>query len=400
MHDGSPRGDLPTLVIGVVSQKGGVGKTTSAVNLAAAMALSGDDVLLIGTDPQCGVSSSLGFGPGDLHCGLDTMFRGPIPLPDATHATSLENLSILVPDVWTLNDEQHYCDAMANRPETFARIVDEARRRHDAVLIDCPPGLGPVTLAALSACDRYLVPVQAEELCRISLDRLVAGVADLADRDGRAPELAGMFLTMVDNRTRMSRQVAETVAEQYGDKLLRTAVPRTTRLTEMAVKGKPTVIHDRRSAGSRAYFDLMDELNDRFLGVAGVAAADYATGFEPEPDFADMPEPADSAENPEIEDAEPAPAAATGGAAAETARVMDLLRDLGASSARPAVPGNGGLDPADDFPTSALPPAPAIEEPDMVSLDDLLAEEERGSKAGCKFGGDEWDLDDGYGAVN
>lgn len=399
---GNPWGEQRARVICLVSQKGGVGKTTSAVNLGAALALSGHRVLLIGTDPQCGVSASLGFGRGDLRGGISTLFYSDLPLSEMAHPTVLENLSVLAPDVWTLDEEQRYAADMERRPEDFARIVDRARDSYDTVLIDCPPGLGPVSRAALLACDSFLVPVQAEELCRSSLERLIAGVEDLTADSALPPRIEGLFLTMVDNRTRMSRHVEQAVGEAYGADLMRTCVPRTTRLTEMALRGKPTVIHDRRSAGSRAYFDLADELIDRRR--AGGAAAPCDAAEEPAdaiPEAA-VPSPAEPESAPEpavcAPAAGPEKAAAPESPAAASHRVMSLLRDLGGPA--PGFPGNGGSVHDPDPAAMSAGPSFEPEEPDMVSLDDLLDEEER--SGGRRLDSDDsyWDSDEGYGSVN
>ena len=386
MQVGNPWGKKRARAICLVSQKGGVGKTTSAVNLGAALALSGQNVLVIGTDPQCGVSASMGLDRETLRGGISTLFCGEIALSDLVHATALENLSILVPDVWSLTEEERYTRSMDQQPEAFARIVDQARDSFDTIILDCPPGLGPIARAALLVSDGYLVPVQAEELCRASLERLISGIEDLTAGTVAPPRLEGLFLTMIDNRTRMSRHVGETVKEAFGSDLLDTAVPRTTRLTEMALCGKPTVIHDRRSAGSRAYFDLADEIVDRHAArdeSQPVAATLAAANVE---SAAVTPETVDE---PVFSDEDPASAAS---------RVMGLLRDLGGSGLH--APGNGGSEPSEEFnhPAFATPAQP--EEPDMVSLDELLAEEERSEKSRNESDDSYWESDDGYGSVN
>jgi cellulose biosynthesis protein BcsQ len=192
------------------------------------------------------------------------------------HSTPLKNLFFVSPNIWSLDDEEAYLELMESDIDTFVSEVDRARNLYDTILIDCPPNLGAATRAALLASDSYLVPIQAEELCRDSLDRLLTFIQ--AFRDDAFAETAltpaeeinppvgleGMFLTMVSARTRMSRHVMTRVNEDYPDILFENYIPRTTRLTEMALRGKPAVIYDRKSAGSRAYFNLADELIERF----------------------------------------------------------------------------------------------------------------------------------------
>ena len=261
-------------VLSLISRKGGVGKTTSAVNLGAALALNGHSVLVIGTDPQCGVCRTLGARPEDLPTSLDEVFTGRVPLTSLAQPSPLENLFFVSPRITTLAEEETYLDHLSENIDDFVREVDRARNLFDTILIDCPPSLGPATRAALLACDGYLVPVQAEELCRTTLEPLLEFVGTFRDRNFQAaqdsdagihpPLLEGMFLTMASGRTRMGRHVAAQVSEDFGDFLMESGIPRTTRLSEMALKGKPAVIYDRRSAGSRAYFDLADELVKRY----------------------------------------------------------------------------------------------------------------------------------------
>jgi chromosome partitioning protein len=254
-HDLAGREEAPVLnpwglaagrVISLVSQKGGVGKTTSTVNLAAAFALSGHRALIIGTDPQCGVSRSLGFSPEQLHGGLREVLLGGMALADVAHPTTLDDLSMVVPDSWSLDEERQYKGLMESQADEFVGAVDDARADWDTILIDCPPGFGSETRAALAVSDAYLVPVQAEELCRDTLGRLLDFIADdSAARPGGGPRLEGLFMTMTDHRTLMSRNVAARLDDDFGPDLLDTSLPRTTRLSEMAVQGRPTVIYDR-----------------------------------------------------------------------------------------------------------------------------------------------------------
>jgi len=342
-------------VLSLISRKGGVGKTTSAVNLGGALALSGHTVLIVGLDPQCGVCRSLGVAQDDLETGLGEIFSANTPLTGLVQPAPLENLFFVSPRITSLADEESFLADMNRRADDFAREIDRARNLYDTILVDCPPSLGAPTRAALQAADAFLVPIQAEELCRGSLAPLMDFVADFRRRQlpgaGReTPVLEGLFLTMVNGRTRMGRHVTDQVAEDFGPDLLETSVPRTTRLTEMALKGKPAVIYARTTSGSRAYFNLADELVSRFLARSDA----FESGAE-ERDSAAEP---NSATEPST--AEPMHARPTDSALGGLDR---FLADLG---------GTNDINPVRGA-------APEAGPPEMVSLDDLLAEEERDS---------------------
>ncbi|MFO7655371.1 MAG: ParA family protein [Candidatus Krumholzibacteriia bacterium] len=382
----TPWNSLSARVISLISRKGGVGKTTSAVNLGAALALSGHTVLVVGLDPQCGVCRSLGRGPEELDGRLLDMFRDGRPLVHLAQTSPLKNLFFASPGILSLEDEDAFLALLEDRVDAFVTEMDRARNLYDTILLDCPPGLGAPARAALLASDGFLVPVQAEELCRDSVAPLLAFVdsfrnADLEEaraRTGGAPaarplELEGLFLTMATERTRMGRHVSARLHSDHAATLLSTAVPRTTRLAEMALRGKPAVIYDRRSPGSRAYFDLADELVSRHCARTGVEL--------PQPGYAES-------EGEPVEDwIGPATAEAAAG---------EMPRRIAPQGARPpdaAISGHGGgtgswhgsfdrfladLRGPDDGEDAAL----EAQGPEIVSLDDLLAEEERGAAAG------------------
>ncbi len=341
-------------VISLVSRKGGVGKTTSAVNLGAAFALSGHSVLIVGTDPQCGVCRTLGEGPETLTAGLMEVFAGAGSLTELAQPTALENLFYISPNIISLQEEEMFMENMSLRADLFAAEIDRARNLYDTILIDCPPSLGSPTQAALLASDSFLVPVQAEELCRGSIEPLLDYVETFRERyfpgeeNPGAPaarvlplNIEGMFLTMANERTRAGRAVAAQVEEEFGSWLLENGIPRNTRMSEMALKGKPAVIFDRRSKGSRAYFDLADEILLRYLHESSTGS------FEPSAEESQVREAQSSHGTDPRADFE-----ALGG-------LDRFLEELTGGSFSPTLP------------TYVEP-----EKPDMVSLDDLLAEEE------------------------
>ncbi|MEZ4387886.1 MAG: ParA family protein [Candidatus Krumholzibacteriia bacterium] len=354
----TPWNTLSARVITVVSRKGGVGKTTSAVNLGAALALSGHSVLVVGTDPQCGVAPTLGVRPDQLAGGLLDLWDHDANLTDLAHTSPLKTLYFVSPRLQDLDDETRYLRCLQDRPDVFIQQIDRARNLYDTIIIDCPPHLGPPTRAAVIAADGLLVPVQAEELCRDSLGALLGALDTIKEASGTpgldGPELDGIFLTMYSENTRMGRHVAASVAEEFGPILFETAVPRTTRLSEMALRGKPSVIYDRRSPGSRAYFNLADEILERYrLRNGDVDLRDRQPALaRPAVEPTTGPLRARQVDMPTAADRHPA-----GG-------LDRLLGDLQKA---------GALE---------LPSAPQAQDfsgYDLVSLDDLLAEEERDS---------------------
>jgi len=374
----TPWGTVEGRVISLVSRKGGVGKTTSAVNLGAALALSGHTVLVIGTDPQCGVCRTLGTPPHELTTCLSEALTGDQRLTDLVHPSPLHDLFFVSPRILTLEEEETYFHLMEKNADVFGHEIDRARHLYDTILIDCPPGIGAPTRAALLASDSFLVPVQAEELCRDSVDSLLEFVDTFRDRHfpddalarpsaplgpepdlPRPPSLEGLFLTMASHRTRMGRHVADRIAADFGEAVFDAVVPRTTRLSEMALRGKPAVIYDRRSPGSRAYFNLADELVHRYNLVEESMGLQVGNSI---PERVD-PLGADAEEN-------------TGGrifSAAPPDGLERFLKDLGGE--------RGGSSSGNSFDEPGGP--------EIVSLDDLLAEEE--SPRGRDHDEDDWD---------
>lgn len=365
-------------VISLVSRKGGVGKTTSAVNLGAALALSGHSVLLVGLDPQCGVCRTLGLLPHELPRCLDELWTAHARLADLAQSSPVENLFFVSPRILTLAEEERFQDHLQERGGDLLREVDRARSLYDTILLDCPPGLGAPTRAALLASDGYLVPVQNEELCRDSLDALLEFIdtfrdrhfaSDPADETLAAPlQLEGLFLTMAAQGTRTGREVAARIQEDFGDLLFDTAIPRTVRLAEMAIKGRPAVIYDRRSSGSRAYFDLADELVARYC-------VDQSAG-----------------QRGAAVDASEAPPRGAKGERFAAGGLERFLAALSGGEARgdAAADARGLGDGDDELGDLAFE---AMGGPELVSLDDLLDEEERRTRADDDWGGDDWSFD-------
>jgi chromosome partitioning protein len=386
----TPWNTLTARVVALVSRKGGVGKTTSAINLGAALALSGHTVLVVGIDPQCGVSRTLGAAPESLDGRLLDVFGDHRPLAHVAQTSPLKNLFFVSPGIRSLEEEERFVAAMTEEVDTFVAEIDRARNLYDTIVIDCPPSLGPLTRAALLASDSYLVPVQAEELCRDSLEPLIEFIdsfrnsIDLEEERARtaggpAPRplaLEGLFLTMANARTRMGRHVAERVQQDHSSDLLGAVIPRAVRLSEMALRGKPAVIYDRRSASSRAYFDLADELVARYCRRNGAEV--------PQPIFAgaELPETLESPDREGGTLAGPRRGGDEREATPHRTSYERLLADLRARLGSSESLANGDESAS----------------PEMVSLDDLLAEEERRSpRSERDWDDDYWAEEDRFG---
>ncbi len=246
-------------VFAVANQKGGVGKTTTAVNVAACLAEAGATTLVIDLDPQANATSGL----GERANGTSTYdLLDGAPLDELAHETGLPNL-YLIP----------------SRPELAGAVVELARRedgetflpealapvrqQYDFVFIDCPPSLGPLTVNALAATDRVLVPVQCEYYALEGLAQLLHSIELVRTRLNPRLALAGMILTMVDGRTRLAADVAAEVRRHFGELVFNAVVPRSVRLAEAPSHGLPITVYDRGSAGADAYYRVASELVDR-----------------------------------------------------------------------------------------------------------------------------------------
>jgi chromosome partitioning protein len=259
-------------VIAIVSQKGGVGKTTTAANLGASLAQEGQRVLIAEIDPQGGLAESLGVratpapqnpegdeAAPDLQ-GLAEVLRSWAPLAEVCYETSVEGLRLLpagTPDP----EIESRLDRAARKDLFFLKhLLDELFEDFDYVLLDAPAGLGHLPRACLAAADSYLVPLQAEDLSYRTLPRLDAVVQEI--RETANPDLVceGILLTMVDLRTRLARKVVNCLYENHGDRIMVSMIPRTIRVQEMVGRGKPSVVHAPRSKGALAYTEVAREV--------------------------------------------------------------------------------------------------------------------------------------------
>jgi chromosome partitioning protein len=250
---------VPGTVYALANQKGGVGKTTTAINLAACLAEAGEPALVVDCDPQANATSGLGERANG-HSTYDLLDGAP--LQELVRHTRFRNLD-LVP---SRADLAGATVELARREdgETYLRSgLEEARERYRFVFLDCPPSLGPLTVNALAAADKVLVPVQAEYYALEGLAQLVSSVELVRRRLNPRLQIGGVLLTMVDGRTRLAADVSEEVRRHFGDVVFRTSVPRSVRLAEAPSHGLPAIAFDRRSAGADAYWKVAMELVER-----------------------------------------------------------------------------------------------------------------------------------------
>jgi chromosome partitioning protein len=250
---------MPGRVYALANQKGGVGKTTTAINLAACLAEAGEKTLVVDHDAQANATSGLGERANGSS-SLDLL--DGVPLPKLAKPTRFARLD-LVPSKPELagaavelsrrgDGERYLADALAGATEDYA-----------FVFVDCPPSLGPLTVNALAAANRVLVPVQAEYYALEGLSQLVNSLGAIRTRLNPSLALAGVILTMVDGRTKLSADVAAELERHFGPLLFRARVPRSVRIAEAPSHGEPVITYDPRSAGAEAYWKVAMELVDR-----------------------------------------------------------------------------------------------------------------------------------------
>ena len=248
-------------VYAIANQKGGVGKTTTAVNIAACVAEAGYGALLVDADPQCNATVGLGLAK-DLRPNLYDVLAGDATVADAGRDTAVEHLTLVPssPELAGANVELPQLDAWETRlRDAIATVRDD----HAFTLLDCPPSLGPLTVTALVAADRLIVPVQAEYFALEGLAGLLDTVAVVKRDLNPRLTVAGMLLTMYDARTRLSQDVEREIRHHFPKLVFETVIPRNVRIGEAPSFGRPVIHHDPHSAGADAYFDLAKEVAAR-----------------------------------------------------------------------------------------------------------------------------------------
>jgi chromosome partitioning protein len=245
------------MIYAVANQKGGVGKTTTAVNLAACLADSGGPVLLIDLDPQANASSSLGIR------GSDVTIAGVVldgrPIRDAIQSTSIPHLDIVASES-DLSGAAVELPGRSDREHILAAALSEVRADYEFIIIDCPPSLDLLAVNALTAADRLIIPVQCEYFALEGLSRLMETIMAVRSRLNPSLGLGGLLLTMHDSRTRISGDVVAEVRRHFPDSVYQTVVPRNVRITEAPSFGEPVTTYDPTCAGALAYAAVAREV--------------------------------------------------------------------------------------------------------------------------------------------
>ncbi len=246
-------------VISVSNQKGGVGKTTTTINVAAFLAEKGKQVLIIDIDPQGNAGYGLGINAEDIETTIYEALIKEIPVEEAIFKSEIENLYI-IPSNIHLSGAQVELLNYEGREYILKNLLKKIRNNFDLILIDCPPSLGILTLNSLVAADSVLIPLQCEYYALEGLNQLLRVIAMVQEELNKDLAIEGVVLTMYDSRTNLSQQVVSDVREYFKDKVFKTIVPRNVKLSEAPSFGKPINLYDRSCAGFETYEKLSEEV--------------------------------------------------------------------------------------------------------------------------------------------
>lgn len=246
-------------VIAIANQKGGVGKTTTSVNLSSCLAYKGKKVLLIDIDPQGNSTSGLGIDKKAIDKSVYDVIINDVKIEDAILETRVENLEICPSNIQLAGAEVELV-SFISRETRIKSAIEDIREKYDFIIIDCPPSLGLLTVNSLTAADTILVPIQCEYYALEGLSQLMNTVRLVQKHLNPRLDVEGVVLTMFDARTNLSIQVVEEVKKYFKNKVYRTVIPRNVRLSEAPSYGLPIILYDAKSKGAECYLELAEEV--------------------------------------------------------------------------------------------------------------------------------------------
>ena len=245
--------------IAIANQKGGVGKTTTAINLAASLAMNNKRVLLIDADPQANATSGLGVEPKQMTSTIYECLVDEYPMASAAVGTCVEGLDIVGSRIDLVGAELELINK-ENRENVLRRSIDDAKQTYDYILIDCSPSLGLITVNALTAADSVIIPVQAEYFALEGISKLLNTVRIIKSKLNPSLRIEGFLLTMYDARLRLANQIYEELKSHFGDMVFNTVIPRNIKLSEAPSHGLPAILYDPNSRGATSHLQLAKEL--------------------------------------------------------------------------------------------------------------------------------------------
>jgi chromosome partitioning protein len=246
-------------IIGIVNQKGGVGKTTTAINLSASLAIEGLKTLLVDCDPQANATSGIGFQRDDNRRSVYDVLMGECPAEQVVLPTEIEKLWLL-PGSKNLTGANIELAMAEDRAVRLHQALAAIKDSYELIILDCPPALDLLTLNVLSAAETLIVPMQAEYFALEGISELISTLERVRAAYNPQLNIEGVLLTMYDDRTNLAQQVTDTLRNHFKDRLFRTVIPRNIRLAEAPSHGRPVALYDPRSRGTEAYFELAGEL--------------------------------------------------------------------------------------------------------------------------------------------
>lgn len=246
-------------IIAIANQKGGVGKTTTSVNLAACMAFIGKKVLLVDIDPQGNASSGIGIDKAEVERCIYDVLVDDFEVTDVIKPAKVEHLDVIPATIQLAGAEIELVPTIS-REVRLKRALEKVKKNYDYIIIDCPPSLGLLTINALTAADAVIIPVQCEYYALEGLSQLLNTVGLVQKHLNEELKIEGVLLTMLDARTNLGIQVIEEVKKYFQDKVYQTIIPRNVRLSEAPSHGEPIIIYDAKSRGAEVYVDLAKEV--------------------------------------------------------------------------------------------------------------------------------------------